>query len=148
MNIKNEIGATFYRVEYRGSITKLTIVDYKSKKPVYSLQLLTSLKNEEYNFIENPKAFGTSNFPLELAFSKPEEYFDNIEDAKRKSIDRFEKEVNPNGDYRVARYFDNVFECYVTGVLNKKEAKEKKIQFNKKPRRYVSYDLCSVNSIQ
>lgn len=144
MNIKNEIGSVFYRVEYKGFLSRLTIVRYKNEIPVYSIESLTSLKNEEYKIIENPTVFGTSSYSLDLPLSKPYEYFDNIDDAKKKSLERFEKEVNPNGNYKVARYFDSVFEAYVTGILTKKEAREKAIELNKKTRYYVHYDICSV----
>ena len=42
--------------------------------------------------------------------------------------------------YRVARYFDDVFEMFVTGPTSKEEADKKALEFNnKRPRHYVFY---------
>ena len=46
--------------------------------------------------------------------------------------------------YKVSRYFDDVFECYVTGELTIEEAKVKRDELNSKPRYYVSYQIRQV----
>lgn len=70
----------------------------------------------------------------------------NLDDAKAHSLARFEKEVNPNGVYRVARYFDDMFEQYVTENMSKKEAREKCNELNKSPRHYVYYGIVQQKS--
>ena len=144
MNIKNEIGSKFYRVEYRGVITECEIIDYENGDPVYGLPRLTDFRNDEYKLNKDLKRPGSSNYPLELAISKPNEYFDDLKKAKIKSLERFEKEVNPNGKYKVARYFDDMFEVYVTEILTKKEANIKAEELNKTPRHYVYYSVSAV----
>ena len=127
MNIENKIGSFFFRVEYCGVVTKCIIDGYKNGNPVYNLIGLTNLKDYTYRIdefkIKDDHFKSTSNYPIQTVLDNKEgQYFDNFKDAKKNSLERFEKEVNPNGDYRVARYFDDHFEAYVTGVLSKKDA--------------------------
>jgi hypothetical protein len=75
---------------------------------------------------------------------KSEQYYYDLSEAKKASFDRYMKEVNPNGKYKLARYFDDVFECYVTDEMSKKDAQIKCNEFNSKPRAYVSYGLKSI----
>lgn len=144
MNIKNEIGSIFYRVEYYGVLSKLEIIGYKNNVPIYRITPLSDLRNDKWALIEKPTPFSTSNYPLSIVLEKTEEYFDDFEKAKQKALDKFEKEVNPNGKYRVAKYFDDVFEKYVTDILTKKEATDKANELNSKPRYYVSYGIRTV----
>lgn len=144
--MKAEVGNVFYRVQYQGLLTKLEIIEFKNDNPVYALTSLVTIKDDVWKFREDPKRHGTSNYPISIMQEKPLEYFTVYEDAVQKSLDRFEKEVNPNGNYRVARYFDDMFEAYVTGVLTKKEAKIQVEMFNTStPRHYVQYRIRVTN---
>ncbi len=147
-DMKREIGNKYYRVEYQGSLSLYEIIEYKNGDPVYSITQLTTMKNYEYAFIENPKPFGTSNFSTDVINKDKKGWFLDFEQAKKKSYERFEYEVNPNGQYRVARYFDDIFEIYVTETLTKKEADIKAKEFNNKPRHYVSYSPVAIREIQ
>lgn len=52
------------------------------------------------------------------------ELYQDFSYACNLSKERWDKEVNPNGRYRVAKYFDDMFDGYVTPVLSKKDTYE------------------------
>lgn len=146
--MKAEIGTTFYRVEYQGILTKHEIIKFKNDEPVYQLTGLTDFKDESWKLKEKPEAWATSNYSFDIVLDNKEgQYFESFEEAKTISKEKFEKEVNPNGDYRVARYFDDIFEAFVTGILSKKEARIEAKKFNSaKPRHWVSYSIRAVRN--
>jgi hypothetical protein len=43
--------------------------------------------------------------------------------------------------YKIARYFDDVFEQFVAYNMNKEEAEKKLKLLNRQPRYYVSYEI-------
>lgn len=140
-----EIGQKYYRVQSYGALMEYEVSGFKNGVPVYSIAGLTDLSNETYKFKDNPLNFGSSTFPLQTILSdNKNEWFSDINDAKKVSLERFTMEVNPNGIYRVARYFDDVFECYVTDEISKKEAKGKCDELNKRQRHYVSYSIVAI----
>lgn len=142
MEFKEIKGEVFYRVEYQGRFTRYEIINIKDGVPVYSLTALATIKDDVWKLIDNPKTLGTSNFPVSVMKEKPVEFFTEFDEAKNKSLERFEDEVNPNGDYKVSRYFDDIFEADVTDVLTKKEAAIECKKFNDaKPRHYVQYRI-------
>jgi hypothetical protein len=53
------------------------------------------------------------------------ECFFDYDSALKASMDRFYKDVNPNGLYRVAEYFDNKFVRYITAFMSKRDAMNK-----------------------
>ncbi len=136
------IGGKYYRVTYDGVLREYKIIREEKGVPVYSITQLVSLKDSEYSFIEEPKSFGTSTFSLDIIKNNEQkEWFTDLEKAKNVSKERFDKVVNPNGDYRVARYFDDRFEHYVTEIMSKKEAYSEASKLNRKERAYVSYQV-------
>lgn len=142
-----EIGHEFFRVEYYGALTKYTIIEIDEANCKFSLTGLTDLSNEEYKLKEDPKPWASSSFNIDLIIeNKNGEYFMDLDRAKAHSLARFEKEVNPKGVYRVARYFDDMFEQYVTENMSKKEAREKCNELNKSPRHYVYYGIVQQKS--
>jgi len=144
--MENKIGTVIYRVEYRGVFSRYTLVGFKEdKSPILAVATITDFSNNSYKINEELKNWATCNFSIENALLKTEEFFTNYDEAKLKSIERYEKEVNPNGKYKVARYFDNVFESFVTGELSKNDALEKAKQLNRSIRAYVSYSIYSIS---
>lgn len=140
----SDIGKVFWRVEYRGVITQCLIFSINEKnEAVIKVATLTDFRNEEYKLKNEVDYFGTSTYGIDIIQENKQYYFD-FEMAKKASIERFNKEVNPNGKYRVARYFDDMFECFVTGSLSKKEARLMCDEFNSQPRAYVSYGLKNI----
>lgn len=137
------LGNKFYRVGYNGSLQEYKIIEFKNDEPVYEIRGLLDLSNEQYKIkteaTGKPKYKATSQFGIEVMIKNPNEWFENLDIAKKVSRKRWDIEVDPNGEYRVARCFDDVFEAFVTGILTKKEAYEKKESFNKEIRHYVSY---------
>lgn len=147
----SDIGKVFWRVGYQGVITQLEIYGINEKsEAVLRLITLTDLSNEEYKLKDDPQPLGSSTYGSKyLRENKSNEYFFDLEEAKKISFERFETVVNPNGIYRIARYFDDVFEGYESEggkviELSKKEAKAKAQIFNNRPRHYVSYAIVAV----
>jgi len=146
MKTRKGTGKIFYRVEYQGRLSEYKIIEFKNDKPVYKITQLTDIRNDVYKLIpeENRNSIGTSNFGLELII-EDKGFFKSIDDAKKKSLERFNKEVNPNGMYKVARYFDDVWEAYESKELSKTDAKSLARELNQKPRHYVSYGIIPVS---
>ena len=141
------LGAAFYRVEYCGHLKEYKIKGFKGGEPVYNIRGPLAHVGEEYipmSVEECESSFGTSSFGLEVMRENPAEWFVSLKKARSASRRRWAEEVNPNGDYRVARYFDDIFEVYVTDILSKKEAYAQAEQLNKGPRAYVCYRICMV----
>ena len=140
------IGNKYYRVNYKGTLNRYEIIGFKNNVPVYDITLLISIKNDKYSFIQDTEQFATSNFSISIIKDNPNEWFSDLEEAKKVSNARFEEKINPNGDYKVARYFDDVFEIFVTDILSKKSASERATELNKTPRHYVSYSSVDVTN--
>lgn len=140
----SDIGKVFWRVESYGVLTQCLIHELKEdNKAVIRLTVLTDLRNQEYNLKTELEYWGSSIYGTDV-LQKSDQYYYDLEEAKKASFERYNKEVNPTGIYKVARYFDDVFECFVTGELSKKDAQIKCNEFNSKPRAYVSYGLRSI----
>lgn len=141
--MKAILGNKFYRVGYKGSLQEYEIIGFKNNFPVYGIIGLLDLSNDEYKIRARVTegVFATSNFGIDVMVNNPTEWFTDLDIAKITSRERWDKEVDPNGEYRVARYFDDIFEAYVTEVLTKKEAYKKAGKLNKKIRHYVSYQV-------
>mgnify|MGYP000895491922 CR=1 FL=1 len=140
----SDIGKVFWRVESYGVLTQCLIHEIKEdNQAVIRLASLTDLRNQEYKLKTEIEYLGSSTYGTDT-LRKSEQYYYDLEEAKKASFDRYMKEVNPNGKYKVARYFDDIFECYVTDLLSKKDAQIKCNEFNSKPRAYVSYGLKSI----
>ena len=141
-NIKEEIGTVFYRLNSQGRMHEYTIIGTDNGECKYQSISLTSFKDDIYRF-ERGTVEGKLSFPISVVNEKTEEYYDSLEDAKEISMKRFNRQINPNGEYRVARYFDDHFECFVIGILTKKEARDKIDTF--KNGHYVSYSVMCVD---
>ena len=140
----SDVGKVFWRVESYGVLTQCLIYELKDdNQAVIRLAVLTDLRNQEYKLKTEIEYWGSSTYGTDT-LQKSNQYYYDFEEAKKTSLDRYMKEVNPNGIYKVARYFDDVFECFVTGELLKKDAQIKCNEFNSKPRTYVSYGLISI----
>ena len=149
----SDIGKIFWRVEYRGIMTQCIIHSVNADgDAIIQLGGLTDLRNEEYKLkdTEDITFGGSSTYGME--YLKRDEYHFDFEEAKTASYERYLREVNPFGECKVARYFDDVFETYVKDpvtkedlVFNKKDAKaEANRQNDAKPRAYVYYDIRAV----
>jgi hypothetical protein len=141
----SDIGKIFWRVEYRGILTQCLIHEVKKNdEAVIRLATLTDLKNEEYNLKSELDYWSSSIYGTDTLRKSNEFYYD-FKEAKIASLERFNKEVNPNGKYKVARYFDDVFECYMPNEYAKKVAQIKCNELNSKPKAYVSYIIKAIN---
>lgn len=140
----SDIGKVFWRVESYGALTQCLIHEIKEdNQAVIKLAGLTDLRNQEYKLKTEIKYWGSITCGTDTLKNSNEYYYD-LDEAKKASFARYTKEVNPNGKYKVARYFDNVFEYFVTGELSKKDAQIKCNEFNSKPIAYVRYGLRSI----
>lgn len=140
----SDIGKVFWRVEYKGMLTQCLISELKDdNNAIIRLAGLTDLRNQEYKLKTEIEYWGSSTYGTDT-LQKSDQYYYDFEEAKKVSFERYNKEVNPNDKYKVARYFDDIFECFVTGELSKKDAQIKCDEFNSKPRAYVSYGLRSI----
>ena len=142
----SDIGKIFWRVEYRGVLTQCLIHEVKKNhEAVIRLATLTDLKNKEYALKSEIEYWSSSTYGTDTLRKSNEFYYD-FEEAKKISSERFNKEVNPNGKYKVARYFEDVFEGYIHGEFSKKVAQIKCNELNSKPRSYVNYRIKTITS--
>lgn len=148
----DDIGKVFWRVESYGALTECLIHDVNEKNEgVIKLKGLTDLRNEEYKLrpLEEQQSWGSSTYGNDVL--KKDGFYLDLDEALVASKARFDKEVNPNGDYKVARYFDDHFEVYykdpVTSqdTFNKKDARAHANRLNSGPRAYVSYRIRAVS---
>ena len=140
---EKDLGRLFWRVSYRGVFTQYVVssLTKDGKGGAWCrVAQLTDLRNDIYTLKEPVLAVAYSTLSPDVFIN--EEFFIDYEEAKKNSRERFDREVNPLGKYRVARYFDDVFECYMTEVLTKTEATEEMKKLNKSPRHYVSFGIC------
>ena len=143
----SDIGKVFWRVEYKGVLTECTISKVlENGKGVIKLRGLNDFSKKGYNLNENKieKYNATSEYNFLAKNIDISQFYFNYEEAKKASYDRYLKEVNPFGKYRVARYFDDIFECFRSEELTKEEAEQKANEYNKSQRCYVSYRAISV----
>jgi len=141
----SDIGKVFWRVESYGALTQCLIHEIKNdNQAIIRLASLTDLRNQEYKLKTEIEYWASSTYGTDT-LQKSNQYYYDLDEAKKASLERFNKEVNPNGKYRVARYFDDIFECFVTDELLKKDANIQCNEFNSKPRAYVSYDIRSIS---
>jgi len=144
---KVEVGSIFYRVSFNGSLREYKVVKFDKDIPVYEINQMTNFRNDEYKLLENikqSKYVYTSTFGIDVMEKEPDEWYSDIKKALKVSEDLFYKVINPHGKYRVAIYFDDVFDGWKTGILTKKEAYQKIKEFNKIPRAYVSFRAVAV----
>lgn len=135
----------FYVVTYDGLLNSYKKIGYENGVPKWNMDsMMDCNRYEEWKINETaPHESGWfSTFTYEYA-KTIDRFFEkeDFESAKILSKQLYDKHVAPTSKYKVARYFDDVFECYVTGELTKKEANEKKNLLNKEDRCYVSYGI-------
>lgn len=137
----SDIGKVFWRVEYRGHMTKCAVSDVNEKgEAVIELYMLTDLKNLEYKLKDKVECCGRSTCSSDILRNNKDFYF-SFNQAKKASLSRYNVDVNPNGTYKVARYFDDIFVCYVTNELPRKSAQKACNELNQKADFLVSYSL-------
>lgn len=127
-----------YRVLYNGYMEKFVSNSKAGKYFVFSITSLMDCNAfEEWKIKENNN--NTSNLFQTLNLKSISELFSDFEEAKRVSKERWDREVAPNALYRIAYYFDDMFEKYVTEPMSKIEANNKADEFRKKRARYLDY---------
>lgn len=133
-----------YRVVFNGYLEKLVSNSKAGKYYVFSLiSLMDCTGFEEWKIKENNN--NTSNLFQTLSEISIQELFSDFEEAKRVSKERWDREVAPNALYRVAYYFDDMFERYVTDPMSKREAFARADELRKKRARYLDrYDAVKV----
>jgi hypothetical protein len=142
----NEVGEIYFRVYYDGRMEQLTVKKIEDGKPTFSLHRLTLITDHSYKFLDEPVgSCGTTSFDFKVIESKPKEFFGNLGKAKKTSLENFECVVNPNGKYKVARYFDDIFEATVTVAMSKQNAMAEAKKLNARLSCYVSYRILVVN---
>lgn len=143
---QSDIGKLFWRVEHSGVMSQYLIEEvHENLTATFKIAGMTNISQFEHSFRDEINYWCRSNFGTRVIRSN-DEFFLNLDIAKRASKSLFEEEVNPNGVYRVARYFDDMFEAYVTDELSKKDAHSKRDELNKQPRHYVSYGVVPVKT--
>lgn len=65
--------------------------------------------------------------------------------AKKYSKELWNKVCAPLSKWRVCKYFDDHFECYVSGALSKKNAYDLKIKLSKSSSPYSCFEIQKVN---
>lgn len=132
-----------YRVRYNGYLEKLVSESKAGKYFVFSVgspmdcNIFEEWKIKE----ENVSRHGYQTLTKESI----SELFSDFEEAKRVSKEKWDKDVAPNALYRVAYYFDDIFERYVTEPMTKKEAFAKADELRMKRYSYLGrYDVVKV----
>lgn len=125
-----------YRVSYNGYLEKLV-----STSKVRACFIFSLFNLMDCNTFEEWKIKNNNSYPCYQVLSEEgiSELFTDFEEAKRVSKERWDEVVAPNALYRVAYYFDDIFEKYVTEPLSKREAFEKADEFRKKRAKYLYY---------
>lgn len=127
-------GKIFYRVEYNGVITALKVIEEMpngDKKMACSKTALTRITELGHSFVDE-WTFEPSGATQEFNPEKPEymdRFFLDLGTAKEKSLENFQKHYNPSAMYRVAKYFDDVFDGYVSQAMPKADALQKVKEF-------------------
>ncbi len=142
---------TYYRVEHGGRLSMWT------KKPDGQSEHDTEFYIHTLSFVEEDSRWSCNQAPSDKKSNRSsyldnsgkviddEEWFSDLEAAKKVAEEKYYKQINPFGKYKVARYFDDCFEAYVTKEISKKEAQEKAAEFNRRKRHYVSYGIVGVS---
>lgn len=125
-----------YRVIFNGYLEKLVSNAKSGKYYVFSIISLMDCNGfEEWKIKENSNS--TSNLFQTLSKDSISKLYTDFEEAKKVSKERWDKEVAPNALYRVAYYFDDIFERYVTEPMSKREAFAKVGEYRQKNKRYL-----------
>ena len=144
--INSDVDKLFWWVQYQGVLTQYKIISISENgEATFKMCGLTDLRDNEYKLKDDIDYWSSSTFGIDIVKNKNTEFFTDFEKAKEYSLFRYDKYVNPNGKYRVVRYFDDVFEAYESGILDKKSALEKACVLNKKQRHYISYGVVAIN---
>ena len=144
-----EIGKKYWFVSYDGAITEAEIISVDNKGViVWKRRGITNFSNDTYKIIDEESSLtSTSKYTLEEFAKYYSKYSDDFDIAIQFSKELFEKVINPNGIYKVAQDFDNVFEKYVSEHLSKADARIRKTELEAKKRHLVSYRLVAVNEL-
>lgn len=137
---QKDIGKLFWRVEYKGVLRQYCVKSVsKNGTGEFKIANLTSFKGG-YGFVEEVDYWCSSKFGVNV-IKNNKEFYTSYSKAKESLIARYHEEVNPNGSYRVVRYFDDFWEAWESEVLSKKEAIAMANKLNESPRCYVRYDI-------
>jgi len=143
--VKEDIGRLVWRVEYPGILYQYKLIRIsESGKGVFKIDLIYGVGQDER--VRTPPRDFTCTTELGIATLRKPEFHTDFEKADLRSQERFDKEVNPDGEYRVGRYFDDVWEAWETDRLPKKKAREVLSTLNKRKHYYVSYRLADVTT--
>jgi len=150
----SDIGKSFWKTEVHGTLTE-HYIDSINADDVATMRLKTIISTKDEDYVNVPKEeqyfYGSVTYAMHTlrnyVLNNPN-YFLNLDEALEASAAKYEKEVNPNGQYKVARYFDDVFETYMKDpitkedmIYNKKGARTEAARLNGLPRAYVSYGI-------
>lgn len=130
-----------YRVGYNGYLEKVVST---SKVGCFFIFSIFSLM--DCNTFEEWKIKETDNgHPYFCKIVDVSEFFIDFEEAKKVSKERWDKIVAPNALYRVAHFFDDIFEGYLTKPISKREAFEKVKEFRRNRKKYLDrYDVVKI----
>ncbi len=133
-------GKKFWKVAYNnGAIEQFEVLGMEGNNVKVSRGNITDFRDNKYNLIKF-KHFGTSAFPYDIVLiNKDGNYFTNLSEAKKESLKRFRH--YHGGEWRVGRYFDDIFEAYETDPLNKVDAQAECNKLNKRDRHHVQYRI-------
>ncbi len=144
-----EIGKKYWFISYDGAITEAEIISVNDEGVIlWKRRAITNFSNDTYKIIDEESSLTTtSKYTLEEFAKFHSKYSDDFDIAIQFSKELFEKVINPNGIYKVAQDFDNVFEKYVSEPVSKAHAKIRKTELEAKKRHLVSYRLVAVNEL-
>ena len=72
--------------------------------------------------------------------------YKDFDEAAKKSKELWDKFYKPLSLYRVAQYFDDIFECYVSEPMCKKDARNLQYKFRENNKRYgVDFGIIAIN---
>lgn len=142
----SDIGKIYFRVLHQGQlelclIRKIT----ETNKAIIHCYSLSSFQQDVFSLIE-PAYLYSSEYTSNVLRNE-KEYLFSLEKAINKSLENFYLNVCPHGAYKVALYFDDVFQYFITGNLSKKQAEVKRSELSaKKPQGSLySYSIVCVD---
>lgn len=141
----------FYKIEWNGvlfkyhkvGITEEGIPKWASK----SLMDCNQVEDWKIKEVDFEEWLGYSTFSEDYAMKMNRFYsIDNFEEAKAESKRLWDEIIAPNALYKVAKYFDNIFDGWITEPMSKKLAKEKADGLNTGTRYLCSYEIKKVTN--
>lgn len=142
----SDVGKIYFRVLHQGQlelclIRKIT----ETNRAIIHCYSLSSFEQDVFSLIA-PAYSHSSEYSSDV-LKNEKEYFYSLEEAVNKSLEKIYLDVCPHGTYKVAVYFDDVFQNFITGNLSKKQAEIKRSELSaKKPQGSLySYGIVCVD---